>query len=142
MYAYFSYFQHQVSSEEEVSESVRSLRNNGKWLIMMLAGGHFAAAVFNKSVPRKLLNVAAAIFEYFVARNMLLCFCRKEIVCHKTFHRYVVRAKGGTVQSARDGQGNAPKSVGAFLRRHHEAALSDVSPSSLDIRPLSSNTVP
>ena len=77
-----------MSSEEEVSESVRSLRNNGKWLIMMLAGGHFAAAVFNKSDPRKL-------FENVVARNILLRFYRKETVCHKTFHRYVVRAKGG-----------------------------------------------
>lgn len=63
--------------------------------IIMLAGGHFAAAVFD----------------------------RKEAVVHKTFHRYVVRAKRGTLQSVRDNQGNAPKSGGASLRRYNEAAL-------------------
>ena len=46
-----------------------------------------------------------------------------EAVVHKTFHRYVVRAKRGTVQSVRDGQGSAPKSGGATLRRYNEAAL-------------------
>ena len=45
---------------------------------------------------------------------------------HKTFHRYVVRAKRGTVQSVRDNQGAAPKSGGASLRRYNEAALAQV----------------
>lgn len=45
---------------------------------------------------------------------------------HKTFHRYVVRAKRGTVQSVRDNQGSAPKSAGASLRRYNEAALAQV----------------
>ena len=48
------------------------------------------------------------------------------MVVHKTFHRYVVRAKRGTAQSARDSQGNAPKSAGASLRRYNEAALTQV----------------
>lgn len=48
---------------------------------------------------------------------------RVEVVVHKTFHRYVVRAKRGTVQSVRDSQGAAPKSGGASLRRYNEAAL-------------------
>ena len=48
------------------------------------------------------------------------------MIAHKTFHRYVVRAKRGTVQSARDAQGNAPKSAGANLRRYNEAALTQV----------------
>ncbi|XP_025094264.1 LOW QUALITY PROTEIN: ankyrin repeat and zinc finger domain-containing protein 1-like [Pomacea canaliculata] len=63
--------------------------------VIMLAGGHFAAAVFDGS----------------------------QAVMHKTFHRYVVRAKRGTVQSVRDNQGSAPKSAGASLRRYNEAAL-------------------
>ena len=46
---------------------------------------------------------------------------------HKTFHRYVVRAKRGTAQGSRDSQGNAPKSAGATLRRYNEAALTQVS---------------
>ena len=48
------------------------------------------------------------------------------MIAHKTFHRYVVRAKRGTAQSARDAQGNAPKSAGANLRRYNEAALTQV----------------
>ncbi|XP_033762728.1 LOW QUALITY PROTEIN: ankyrin repeat and zinc finger domain-containing protein 1-like [Pecten maximus] len=67
------------------------------WAIFMAAGGHFAAAIFDKN----------------------------EILVHKTFHRYVVRAKRGTAQSSRDSQGNAPKSAGASLRRYNEAALKE-----------------
>lgn len=48
------------------------------------------------------------------------------MVAHKTFHRYVVRAKRGTAQGARDAQGHAPKSAGATLRRYNEAALTQV----------------
>ena len=53
--------------------------------------------------------------------------CSASVLCHKTFHRYVVRAKRGTYQSSRDNKGNvAPKSAGASLRRHNEAALAQV----------------
>eukprot|EP00118_Oscarella_pearsei_P016354 m.155117 g.155117 ORF g.155117 m.155117 type:complete len:673 (+) comp38658_c0_seq8:12-2030(+) len=74
------------------------------WIIVMLSGGHFAGAVFE----------------------------RDQVIKHKTFHRYTVRAKRGTAQSARDSQqgGNQPKSAGASLRRYNEAALSE------DIREL------
>ncbi|PIK33505.1 putative ankyrin repeat and zinc finger domain-containing protein 1 [Apostichopus japonicus] len=67
--------------------------------ILMTAGGHFAAAIFNGS----------------------------EIVHHKTFHRYTVRAKRGTAQGVRDGQqgGHAPRSAGAALRRYNEAQLQE-----------------
>ena len=51
---------------------------------------------------------------------------RIEVVNHKTFHRYTVRAKRGTAQGMRDSQGNAPKSAGASIRRHNEAALAQV----------------
>lgn len=53
-----------------------------------------------------------------------LCY-RKEVLQHKTFHRYTVRAKRGTAQGLRDSQNrsHAPKSAGAALRRHNEAAL-------------------
>ena len=51
---------------------------------------------------------------------------RGEVIVHKTFHRYVVRAKRGTAQSVHDKQGHFPKSGGATLRRYNEAALNKV----------------
>ena len=57
-----------------------------------------------------------------------LLTCSNDCVAHKTFHRYTVRAKCGTVQSARDGKhgGHQPRSAGANLRRYNEAALEEV----------------
>lgn len=57
--------------------------------------------------------------------NTLYICHRKEVLQHKTFHRYTVRAKRGTAQGVRDSQNrsNTPKSAGAALRRHNEAAL-------------------
>ncbi|KAL1417516.1 hypothetical protein MTO96_000613 [Rhipicephalus appendiculatus] len=68
-----------------------------QWAVLMVGGGHFAAAVFNGS----------------------------ESLLHKTFHSYTVRAKQGGSQSARDGKqkGSQPKSAGASLRRHNEMTL-------------------
>lgn len=67
------------------------------WIIFVLAGGNFVGAVY---------------------RNM-------ECVCHKTLHRYTIRAKQGGAQSSRDAQQslNRPKSAGAQLRRYNEFAL-------------------
>ncbi len=50
------------------------------------------------------------------------------VVGHKTFHRYTVRAKQGTMQSSKDSHsgGHKPKSAGASLRRYNEAALEQV----------------
>ncbi|KAM6151897.1 tRNA endonuclease ANKZF1 isoform 1-T1 [Erethizon dorsatum] len=61
----------------------------------MAAAGHFAGAIFQG----------------------------KEVVTHKTFHRYTVRAKRGTAQGLRDAQGRPSRSAGANLRRYNEAAL-------------------
>jgi len=66
-----------------------------KIAVFMTGGGHFAAAVFQGS----------------------------KVIQHKTFHRYVVRAKQGGNQSTKDASGHAPKSAGASLRRYNEAAL-------------------
>lgn len=70
---------------------------NQKWAILMLGGGHFAGAIFDKD----------------------------QAVLHKTFHCYTVRAGQGGTQSSRDGKsgGSAPKSAGASLRRYNEQAL-------------------
>ena len=58
----------------------------------MAAGGHFAIAVFE----------------------------RDRILQHKTFHKYIIRAKQGTAQSAHDQKtGGKARSAGANLRRQN-----------------------
>lgn len=66
------------------------------WCVILFNGNHFAAAVFEGD----------------------------NVVVHRTFHHYVVRAKRGTAQSANDAQnkGNQAKSAGANLRRNNEAS--------------------
>lgn len=63
----------------------------------MLGGGHFAGAVFDGN----------------------------DVIVHKTFHCYTVRAGQGGSQSSRDNKsgGSHPKSAGASLRRYNEQAL-------------------
>ncbi|ETN72032.1 hypothetical protein NECAME_14008, partial [Necator americanus] len=60
--------------------------------IFLLAGGHFAAAIFKND----------------------------KMVAHKTFHRYVVRAKQGGAQTANDKAKGPARSAGAALRRYNE----------------------
>ncbi|XP_078375747.1 LOW QUALITY PROTEIN: tRNA endonuclease ANKZF1-like [Oculina patagonica] len=85
------------ATPEETLSLFTSLPKKCYWIILMTAGGHFAGAVFSG----------------------------KDVLTHKTFHRYTVRAKRGTAQGARDSQqgGKQPKSAGASLRRYNEAAL-------------------
>ncbi|KAF1382473.1 hypothetical protein PFLUV_G00144150 [Perca fluviatilis] len=90
----------QGQSDDDDQDAVSSLKAISKktvWVILMTGGGHFAGAVFQG----------------------------KEVLQHKTFHRYTVRAKRGTAQGLRDSQNRShtPKSAGAALRRHNEAAL-------------------
>ncbi|XP_053149135.1 ankyrin repeat and zinc finger domain-containing protein 1 isoform X2 [Hemicordylus capensis] len=85
-------------SVEETAELVASLQRQSpgtSWVILMSGGGHFAGAVFKGN----------------------------DVLEHKTFHRYTVRARRGTAQGIRDAQGSMPKSAGASLRRYNEAAL-------------------
>ncbi|XP_049905045.1 ankyrin repeat and zinc finger domain-containing protein 1 isoform X1 [Epinephelus moara] len=83
--------------EQDAASSLKAISNKTVWVILMTGGGHFAGAVFQG----------------------------KEVLQHKTFHRYTVRAKRGTAQGLRDSQNRShtPKSAGAALRRHNEAAL-------------------
>ncbi|KAI1898306.1 hypothetical protein AGOR_G00070960 [Albula goreensis] len=82
---------------EDLASALMNISNKSVWVVLMTGGGHFAGAVFQG----------------------------KEVLQHKTFHRYTVRAKRGTAQGLRDSQSrsNAPKSAGATLRRYNEAAL-------------------
>ncbi|KAM9709316.1 tRNA endonuclease ANKZF1 isoform 1-T1 [Menidia menidia] len=77
--------------------SLKAISKKTVWVILMTGGGHFAGAVFEG----------------------------KDVLQHKTFHRYTVRAKRGTAQGLRDSQNRShtPKSAGAALRRYNEAAL-------------------
>ncbi|XP_061547775.1 tRNA endonuclease ANKZF1 [Phycodurus eques] len=89
---------HRKTDEEQDLEScLKSITKRTLWIILMTGGGHFAGAVFQG----------------------------KEVLQHKTFHRYTVRAKRGTAQGLRDSQNRShvAKSAGAALRRHNEAAL-------------------
>lgn len=64
-------------------------------LVLLARGGHFAGCVFDGTT----------------------------VVAHKTFHRYVIRAKSGKKQSSKDGGGRTIHSAGASLRRYNELAL-------------------
>ncbi|XP_049624022.1 ankyrin repeat and zinc finger domain-containing protein 1 [Suncus etruscus] len=84
-----------------LEEAELLLQNLKSWaprscVVLMAAAGHFAGAVFQG----------------------------REVVTHKTFHRYTVRAKRGTAQGVRDARGGACRSAGANLRRYNEATLS------------------
>uniref|UniRef100_A0A3Q4HTP9 Ankyrin repeat and zinc finger peptidyl tRNA hydrolase 1 n=1 Tax=Neolamprologus brichardi TaxID=32507 RepID=A0A3Q4HTP9_NEOBR len=87
----------QLDDEHDAGSSLKAITKKTAWVILMTGGGHFAGAVFEG----------------------------KQVLLHKTFHRYTVRAKRGTAQGLRDSQNrsHAPKSAGAALRRHNEAAL-------------------
>ncbi|KAL0031417.1 hypothetical protein WJX79_010554 [Trebouxia sp. C0005] len=80
------------------------------WVVILSKGGHFSAAVFDlRPVPPSQHSKAnAPLF--------------KELA-HKSYHRYVVRAKAGGRQSAKDATGKSIKSAGAQIRRYNEAAL-------------------
>lgn len=83
----------------DVSYQIRHLTENCRWGILMCHGGDFAGAI---------------------ARN-------GKLTHHKCFHRYVVRAKRGTVQSVQDKKSatSQPHSAGASLRRYNEVALKE-----------------
>ncbi|CAF0845405.1 unnamed protein product [Didymodactylos carnosus] len=76
---------------EQLVQNAQQLPRKIYWAIIMLAGGHFAAALFE----------------------------RDKIIQHKTFHKYVVRAKQGTAQALHDNKGGKAKSAGANLRRQN-----------------------
>eukprot|EP00055_Hartaetosiga_balthica_P013222 m.66990 g.66990 ORF g.66990 m.66990 type:complete len:672 (-) comp8201_c0_seq2:124-2139(-) len=82
-----------------VEQDIESIPVSGRWCVLMISGGHFAGAIIDKG----------------------------KFIRHKTFHRYVVRAKRGTVQSVRDAKSGTsqPKSAGSNLRRYNEQQLRD-----------------
>uniref|UniRef100_F6WVX7 VLRF1 domain-containing protein n=1 Tax=Ciona intestinalis TaxID=7719 RepID=F6WVX7_CIOIN len=91
-----------INNDEDVARYASSMiaqACNQTWVVILLSAGHFAAAVFEGS----------------------------KVAAHKTFHRYIVRAKRGTVQSSNDAanRNSTAKSAGASLRRHNEQVLEE-----------------
>ncbi|KAI3741240.1 hypothetical protein L1987_58911 [Smallanthus sonchifolius] len=87
-------------TESEMTARLRYVihepRDYTRFRVMLLAsGGHFAGCVFDGN----------------------------SVVAHKTFHRYVIRAKSGKKQSSKDASGKIAHSAGASIRRHNELAL-------------------
>ncbi|XP_045608383.1 tRNA endonuclease ANKZF1 isoform X2 [Procambarus clarkii] len=84
----------EINGEQDVVQRVLAAPHRQSWAIILLGGGHFAAAVFKAN----------------------------EVVIHKTFHNYTVRAKQGGNQSSKDNQSATahPKSSGSSLRRYNE----------------------
>ncbi|KAG2450545.1 hypothetical protein HYH02_005046 [Chlamydomonas schloesseri] len=104
----------QPSGPQQLLGELRRLRAAaGKWVVVLLRGGHFAATVF-KAREGRAANPGkhdADGLEGF------------DVVAHKTFHRYVVRAKAGGKQSSKDATGKFARSAGSRLRRYNEQAL-------------------
>ncbi|CAF0932133.1 unnamed protein product [Brachionus calyciflorus] len=86
-----------INCDEDILKLVKNIKLDDMWCIILVAAGHFAAAVFKGD----------------------------QVVVHKTFHRYVVRAKRGGVQSQHDASGKHAKSAGANIRRSQEAAFKE-----------------
>ncbi|CAL7951192.1 unnamed protein product [Xylocopa violacea] len=97
----FSIYRCLLHNKKEIpevdNEMIAQALDSGRkttWTVIMIGGGHFAAAVFQDGEP----------------------------IVHKTFHSYTVRAKQGFAQSSRTTTNHA-KSAGASLRRYNEASL-------------------
>ena len=85
----------EILTQRTVADSTNGLKYKGRIAVFLYSAQHFAGAVYDN----------------------------EQLILHKTYHRYTVRAKQGTVQGIRDGKGNAPKSYGASLRRYNQIAL-------------------
>ncbi|KAK8737910.1 hypothetical protein OTU49_004297 [Cherax quadricarinatus] len=83
-----------MDGELDVVQRVQAAPRRQNWAVILLGGGHFAAAIFRGN----------------------------EVVIHKTFHNYTVRAKQGGSQSSKDNQSATAhlKSSGSSLRRYNE----------------------
>jgi len=108
----------QTATTSETYHAVSgAMRSTQQWAVIMLQGGHFASAVDEVSPPSdKVLADDAKAHEDVAELAM-------REVRHKSFHRYVVRAKAGGKQSDKDATGKFAKSAGSRLRRYNEAVL-------------------
>ena len=105
-------------SASDVFHKVVGMKDKShRWAVVMFQGGHFAACVYEIQCPSVSVLKNQGRPTHEVAELSI-----KEIQ-HKSFHRYVVRAKAGGKQSDKDATGKFAKSAGSRLRRYNEAAL-------------------
>ncbi|KAJ3375355.1 hypothetical protein GGF31_004473 [Allomyces arbusculus] len=81
-------------TSDTVLAALRTIQSAYRAVYLMIGGGHFAGAVFD----------------------------RDQCIAHTSIHRYTTRRKQGGAQSSQDSKRHA-KSAGANLRRYNEAAL-------------------
>jgi hypothetical protein len=102
------------------------------WVVILSRGGHFAGAAFEPArfgdaFPREGegdRGRSGASRAIGGSRGGDVIAPSNAVVAHKTFHRYVVRAKAGGRQSVKDqGGGKTIKSAGSSMRRQNELAL-------------------
>lgn len=87
------------------------------WAVILYRGGHFALCFYEIVPPSdKILDSG----DRKLGEIIDLCVKDQE---HKSFHRYVVRAKSGGKQSTKDATGKFARSAGSRLRRYNELAL-------------------
>ncbi len=102
----------------ECVQRLQEMKGEGQqWAVVMFQGGHFAACVYTIESPSDNILQRTDKASHEIAELSM-----KEIA-HKSFHRYVVRAKAGGKQSDKDGTGKVAKSAGSRLRRYNEAML-------------------
>ena len=106
--------------------ALKTLRDDAKpWAVVLARGGHFAASVFD---PTKFAGGAKSgeRVEKKPKGPIENAIPPAAAIVHKTFHRYVVRAKAGGRQSTKDaGGGKTIKSAGSSMRRANERALEE-----------------
>ena len=106
--------------------ALKTLRDDAKpWAVVLARGGHFAASVFD---PTKFAGGAKSgeRVEKKPKGPIENAVPPAAAIVHKTFHRYVVRAKAGGRQSTKDaGGGKTIKSAGSSMRRANERALEE-----------------
>ncbi|KAI9289417.1 hypothetical protein BC943DRAFT_271894 [Umbelopsis sp. AD052] len=78
------------------------------WTMIMVGGGHFAAAVIDVGKSRAQESNSSRATS---------------VIAHKTFHRYTTRRKQGGGQSANDNANGTANSAGSQIRRYNEVAL-------------------
>lgn len=93
----------------------KSKEKNSKSALLMIGGGHFAAAIISH-VPKSTKGNAANMKESLLEQSV-------QVLASKTFHRYTTRRKQGGSQSASDNSRGKANSAGSSIRRYNEQAL-------------------
>lgn len=93
-----------------------AMEKEQRWAVIMLQGGHFAATVFEVVRPSDRILHADKTHGEFTD------LCIREVQ-HKSFHRYVVRAKAGGKQSDKDATGKFAVRVDCHHVSHVPSSL-------------------